>query len=174
FREETGAVGLFLGGFFFASVAFGYVFRGSPEVVLMGCVFFALLLWRRARTAARTGTRTGRLAMAGALLAAASLHQPVLALLGLAAVVDLALGRQWKGAAAIVFSGLFVFGVLAAGQRRLTGVWSPEHPREGVQRRSFETEFPIESAQDLWQAYGTSRPAAEWASGLRLLPLNLR
>jgi hypothetical protein len=170
FREETGATGLFLGGFFFASAAFGYVFRGSPEVFLMGCVFFALVLWRRART----GTRTGRLALAGALLAAASLHQPALALLGLAVVADLALGRRWKGAAAMVLGGLLAFGVLAAGQRRLTGVWSPAQPREGVQRRSFETEFPVESAQDLWQAYGAGRPASEGAAGLRLLPRNLR
>jgi hypothetical protein len=174
FREETGATGLFLGGFFFASAALGYVFRGSPEVFLMVCVFFALVLWRRTRTAARTGTRTGMLALSGALLAAASLHQPALALLGVVVVVDLALGGQWKGAAAVALSGLLVFGVLAAGQRRLTGVWSPAHPREGVQRRSFETEFPVESQGDLWQAYGTSRPAPEWASGLRLLPLNLR
>jgi hypothetical protein len=113
------------------------------------------------------------LALAGALFAAASLHEPALALVGLAAVADLALGGRWKGAAALVLAGVLVFGVLALGQRKLTGVWSPANPREGIQRRTFESEFPVESQADLWQAYGKSRPAPDIAAGLRLLPRNL-
>ena len=39
-------------------------------------------------------------------------------------------------------------------QWKLTGTWSPYR---GVQRRSFESDYPIESTKDLWQAYrGTS------------------
>jgi hypothetical protein len=179
YREQgEQAGGLFLAGFFFASAAFGYVFRGSPEVFLMACVFFGVLLWKRTAGTARTGRTTDlgefrALALAGALFAAAALHEPALALLGLAAAVDLLLGGKWKGAAVLVLAGAMVFGVLAAGQRKLTGAWSPANPREGIQRRTFEDEFPIESQGDLWQAYGKSRPAPDLAAGLRLLPRNL-
>ena len=39
-------------------------------------------------------------------------------------------------------------------QWRVTGTWSPYR---GVQRRSFESDYPVESRKDLWQAYrGTS------------------
>jgi hypothetical protein len=172
YREETGAVWLFLAGFFFASAAFGYAFRGSPEVFLMACVYFGLLHWLvRIRTGGPTEFRM--LAVAGALFAAAALHEPALALLGLAAAVDLVLDGNWKGAVVLVLAGALVFGVLAAGQRKLTGAWSPANPREGIQRRTFESEFPIESQADLWQAYGKSRPAPDLAAGLRLLPRNL-
>ncbi|MES1245968.1 MAG: hypothetical protein ABUT39_30450, partial [Acidobacteriota bacterium] len=167
FRDQ--AAGVFLAGFFFASAAFGYVFRGSPEVFLMACVFFGLALWRK--TAGTSGMRG--LVLAGALFAAAALHEPVLALVGLAVAVDLALNGRWKGAAALVLAGAAVFGVLAAGQRKLTGAWSPASPREGIQRRAFEDEFPLESQADLWQAYGKSRPAPDLGTGLRLLLRNL-
>ena len=148
---------LFLGGFFFASAAFGYVFRGSPEVFLMACVFFALLLWRRSRA----------LWVAGALLGAACLHQPALALIAVA----LAFSGRWRQTAAFVLGGLLVFGLLSVQQRRMTGVWNPSDPREGVQRRSFETELPLESSQDVWQAYGKEQGIS--TDGFRLLPWNL-
>ncbi|HEX3130144.1 MAG TPA: hypothetical protein VH394_22605, partial [Thermoanaerobaculia bacterium] len=166
FRDQGGAV--FLVGFFFASAAFGYVFRGSPEVFLMACLFFGLVLWKRTALGEMRG-----LALAGALFAAAALHEPLLALVGLAVAVDLALEGRWKGAAVLVLAGAMVFGVLAAGQRKLTGAWNPAHPREGIQRRAFESEFPVESQADLWQAYGKSRPAPDLGAGLRLLPRNL-
>ena len=175
YRERAGLVGLFLAGFFFASAAFGHVFRGSPEVFLMACVFFGLVLWKR--TEGTAGSKDlgdmRALALAGALFAAAALHEPVLALVGLAAAVDLAWSRQWKRAAALVLAGAVVFGVLATGQRKLTGAWNPANPREGIQRRTFESEFPLESQADLWQAYGKSRPAPDLVSGLRQLPRNL-
>lgn len=172
FREQTGAVGVFLAGFFFASAAFGYVFRGSPEVFLMACLFFGLMIWKRTAGTRDLGEMRG-LALAGALFAAAALHEPWLALVGLAVAVDLALGGKRKGAAVLVLSGLAVFGILATGQRKLTGAWTPANPREGIQRRTFESEFPIESQADLWQAYGKSHPAPDLAAGLRLLPRNL-
>ena len=153
---------LYLGGFFFASASFGYVFRGSPEVFLMACVFFALLFWRRQRPGA-----------AGALLAAASLHQPALALHGLAVAADLALARRWKGVALLVVAGAFSFGLLGLLQWRMTGVWSPADPPEGVQRRTFETGFPIETPQDVWQGYGRDQGAAVGGvGGVRLLARN--
>jgi hypothetical protein len=165
---QDGAHPIFLGGFFFASASFGYVFRGSPEVFLMACVFFALLPWRRAR---RQAEPLWSLVGAGALLAAASLHQPALALLGVAVAVDLFLAGRWKGAALLVAAGALAFGLLAAQQRRMTGVWSPADPRAGVQRRSFEAEFPIETPQDVWQAYGKDQAITK--DGVRLLARNV-
>lgn len=176
FREETGATGLFLGGFFFASASFGQVFRGSPEVFLMVCVFFALLLWRRARALPQWGADDlWSLMLAGALLGAASLHRPELALFGVAAAVDLSLVRRWKGAVLLLVAGALVFGLLAAGQRRMIGAWNPADPGAGIQRRSFETEVPIETHGDLWQAYGKAGtgPVPGGSDGLRLLPWNL-
>jgi len=149
---------LFLGGFFFASAAFGYVFRGSPEVFLMACLFFALFLGRRQPAAA------------GALLAAASLHQPTLALLGVALVADLALAGRRKGAALLIVAGALTFGLLAAAQWKMTGVWSPADPGEGIPRRSFEADFPLETSQDVWQGYGQGGYLD--TDGLRLLARN--
>lgn len=143
---------LFLGGFFFASAAFGYVFRGSPEVFLMACVFFALLLWRRAR---EQPAPLWSLVGAGALLAAASLHQPALALFAVAVAADLAFAGRWKGAALLLGAGALAFGLLGVLQWRMTGAWSPADPPERVQRRSFEADFPVESRQDVWQGYGS-------------------
>lgn len=162
FKEASG---LLLGGFFFASASFGYVFRASPELFLMACLFFALLLTRGERG-------DWRLAAAGALLGVACLHQPMLALLGGALALDLGLRSRWKGAALLVLSGALAFGVLAAGQRRLTGVWNPANPPAGVQRRAFESEMPLEGEQDLWQAYGREGTGVDWSEGARWLPRN--
>jgi len=162
---------LFLGGFFFASASFGYVFRGSPEVFLMACVFFALLLWRRAR---EQPDPLWSLLGAGALLAAASLHQPALALLGAALAADLAFaGRaeRWKRAVLLLGAGALAFGLLGLVQWRMTGVWRPADPPEGVQRRSFEADFPIETPQDVWQGYGKDQGSP--ADGFRLLARNV-
>ena len=46
-RNQQGATGPFLAGFFFASAAFCYVFWMQPEVFNMACLFFPLLLWHR-------------------------------------------------------------------------------------------------------------------------------
>jgi hypothetical protein len=171
FQDSNPGNPLFLGGFFFASASFGYVFRGSPEVFLMACVFFALLLWRRAR---QQPDRLWSLVGAGALLAAASLHQPALALLGVAVAVDLFLSGRWKGAALLVVAGALAFGLLAVTQRQMTGVWSPADPREGIQRRSFETDFPIETSQDVWQGYGRDQGTSlGGVGGVRLLARNV-
>ncbi|HVG08329.1 MAG TPA: hypothetical protein VNM67_11530 [Thermoanaerobaculia bacterium] len=159
---------LFLGGFFFASASFGYVFRGSPEVFLMACVFFALLLWQRARQQAGP---LWSLVGAGVLLAAASLHQPALALLGVAVAVDLFLSGRWRRAAILVIAGVLALGLLAAVQWRMTGVWSPAYPREGIQRRSFENDFPLETAGDVWQGYGRDQGTS--TDGVRLLARNI-
>lgn len=133
---------LFLGGFFFASAAFGYVFRGSPEVFLMACVFFALVLWKRERFVG-----------AGILLGVASVHQPWLALLGSALVID-----RRKGAIPLLLAGALAFGLLSIPQ------WE-----RGDRHRTFEADFPLESSQDVWQAHGD--PAA--AADVGPLPRNL-
>ncbi|HET9229080.1 MAG TPA: glycosyltransferase family 87 protein [Thermoanaerobaculia bacterium] len=123
---------LFLGGFFFASASFGYVFRGSPEVFLMASVFFALLLWKREKPVP-----------AGVLLGVASLYQPWLALLGLALIVS-----RRKGAIPLLLAGILAFGVLSIPQ------WD-----RGAQRRTFEADFPLES--DTWQSYGDQATVAD-------------
>lgn len=165
------APALLLAGFFWASAALGYVFRASPEVFLMACLFFALLLWRRGR---ERPAADWRLAAAGALLGAACLHQPALALLGGAVALDLGLQSRWRTAALLVLSGALVLGLLAAGQRRMAGAWNPAHPPVGVQRRAFAAELPLESSQDVWQAYGKA-PAAgvDGSEAARWLPRNL-
>ncbi|HEX5720067.1 MAG TPA: hypothetical protein VF179_28180, partial [Thermoanaerobaculia bacterium] len=164
FQDSNPVNSLFIGGFFFASASFGYVFRGSPELFLMACVFFALLLWRQAR---QQPEPLWSLVGAGVLLAAACLHQPALALLGVAVAVDLLLAGRWKGAALLVAAGALAFGLLAVTQWQMTGVWSPADPREGIQRRSFEAEFPIETPQDVWQGYGRDQGTS--TDGVRLL-----
>jgi len=79
FRREGGehpGFGFFLGGFFFGSAAFVYVFWMQPEVFNMACVFFALLAWHALRRRESFGGRelAGLLLMAaaGLLLAAAA------------------------------------------------------------------------------------------------------
>ncbi|HXO22088.1 MAG TPA: hypothetical protein VOA87_19395 [Thermoanaerobaculia bacterium] len=157
FRAESGYVGLYLAGFFFASVAYNYVFWMQPEVFNMACVFFPLLLWQHLR---RRGDDEERprdlwlLAGAGALLAAAFVSKETMVLLGGPIAVDLAWRRRFGALAAFVAPALLALVLLAGTQQRLTGSWSPYR---GVQRRSFESEYPIESRRDLWQLYrGTS------------------
>jgi hypothetical protein len=171
FRREgaDGHLGLFLGGFFFASAAFVYVFWMQPEVFNMACVFFPLLIWQVLR---RREIFRGRdlllLAVAGALLAAAAASKENLAIFALPVALDLAwphlrslrrsLGEQglrsFAPAAALVAAALVALLLMAAFEKRMTGSWSPYR---GVQRRSFDSEFPLESPKDFWELYrGTS------------------
>jgi hypothetical protein len=154
-KGESGQVGLFLGGFFFASAAFVYVFWMQPEVFNMACVFFPLLAWLHLRRLPQwRGRDYWLLAGAGALLAAAFVSKEPTVVLGAPIAIDLAWQRRWKGLACLAAPALLGLVLLAAAQWRLTGTWSPYR---GVQRRSFETEYPLESRRDLWEAYrGTS------------------
>lgn len=170
-RREAGHVGLFLGGFFFASAAFSYVFWMQPEVFDMACVFFPLLIWlalrRRdgvsppppARPAMKWWDQGRRredvlMALAGLLLAAAAFSKLPAAALALPIAVDLAWRRRWRGLVALALPSLFGLVLLCAVEKKATGSWSPYL---GLQRRSFESEYPIESRRDLWAAYrGTS------------------
>lgn len=161
-REETGAVALFAGGFFFASALVAAVFRAGPEVFTGACLFFALFLWSR-----RTGPRP--LAAAGLLLAAAAFAAPWTALLALPVLADLVLRRRFRDALAVLAPALLAFGILTLVQWRLTGDWTGHG---GVQRRTFESEFPLETPADLWQGYRGAEPASDVETGLRLLPRN--
>lgn len=155
FQDQQGSPGLFLGGFFFASAAFCYVFWMQPEVFNMACVFFPLLLWQwlRKKEVWRTSDYW-LLAGAGALLAAAFVSKEPTVLLGGPIAVDLLWRRRWKGLAALALPAVLGLLFLLGVQWRMTGTWSPYRD---VQRRSFETDYPIESSKDLWQAYrGTS------------------
>ncbi|HEV8578355.1 MAG TPA: hypothetical protein VGX68_04675 [Thermoanaerobaculia bacterium] len=173
-RRETGLATLFVCGFFFASAAFACAFRLEPEVFLMACGFFPLLAWQALRK--RPEWRRSHLAAfagAGVLLGAASMSSPLLALLGLPILVDLAARRRWRGALAIVTGALLAIGGLALLQRVGTHEWSAYG---GAQRRTFEAEFPLESPRDLWQGYGAETAAgtsSDLAAGLKLLPRNL-
>jgi len=170
-RRQEGDVhlGLLLGGFFFASAAFVYVFWMQPEVFNMACVFFALLAWQALREREAFGRRhLALLGIAGALLAAAAASKENLEIFAAPIAVDLLWRRKrtgdappaaparerWKAVLAFVLPALFAVLFMAAAEKRLTGSWSPYR---GVQRRSFDSEFPIESPKDFWALYrGTS------------------
>jgi hypothetical protein len=172
-KEETGLVGLFVCGFFFASAAFAYTLRREPEVFLMACVFFPLLAWRSLRQRSQTGrTHLALLAGAGLLLGALLVSSPWLAVLGLPILVDLAARRRWRGALAVIAGAVLAAGLLALLQRAGTGEWSAFG---GAQRRTFEAEFPLESPRDLWQGYRgeAGESSQDLAPALRLLPRNL-
>lgn len=147
--------GLFLAGFFFASAAFVYVFWLQPEVFNMACVFFPLAIWAGLRGRPRWGWGAyGLLFVAGLMLAAAFVSKEPLAVMALPLGVDLLWSRRFKGLAAVVLGGLVGVALLVGVQYKLTDAWSPYRD---VQRRSFETEYPLETDQDLWELYkGTS------------------
>ena len=173
-RQESGFTGLFVCGFFFASAAFAYAFRLEPEAFLMACVFFPLLVWQRQRQ--RSDEQRGDLALlagAGALLGAALISSPWLAVLGLPVLLDLVMRRRWRCTLAVVAGFVLTAGLLALLQRAGTGEWSASG---GAQRRTFDAELPLESPRDLWQGYG-GEPAdgapQDLAAGLKLLPRNL-
>src|SRR5215213_5724963 len=161
-RDETGAAALFAAGFFFASAFFAGVFRAGPEVFTGACLFFSLFLWRRGQ-----GLRS--FAATGLLLAAAAFAAPWTALLALPVLADLVLRRRVREALAVLLPALLAFGVLALVEWRLTGDWTAQG---GVQRRTFESEFPLETSAELWQGYRGAEPASDLATGLRLLPRN--
>lgn len=159
---------LFVAGFFFASAALAYAFRLEPDIFLMACVFFPLLAWRRLE-----GERWRDLAFlagSGILLGAAVTASPLLGLLGLPILIDLAARRRWRGLAAVIAGALLAVGLLALVQRVGTGEWSAFG---GAQRRTFDTEFPLESPRDLWQGYRSEEASPGIATGLRMLPRNL-
>jgi hypothetical protein len=154
-RQESGHYGLFLGGFFFASAALAYVFWLQPEVFNMACVFFPLLIWQALRRRPRWGRREHLLlALAGVLLGAAYVSKEPTVLLGAPIVADLLWQRRFSGLLALAAPLAAGLALLFAVQWHMTGSFSPYR---GVQRRSFESEFPFESRNDLWQLYrGTS------------------
>src|SRR5260370_23996803 len=154
-RRERGHVGLYLGGFFFASVAFCYVFWMQPEVFDMACAFFPLLIWQVVRRRPLWSWREHvLLVVAGLLLVAGFASKEPSAVLAAPIVVDLAWQRRFRGLLALLAPALVGVALLFAAQRHLTGTFSPYRR---VQRRSFESEYPLQSQRDLWADYrGTS------------------
>ncbi|HEV2852970.1 MAG TPA: hypothetical protein VHC97_09225 [Thermoanaerobaculia bacterium] len=174
-KEETGLAGLFVAGFFFASAALAYAFRMEPEVFLMACAFFPLLLWQRLRSLPDLPDWRRRhlagLAAAGALVGAALTSSPLLAVLGVPVLIDLALRRRFRGVLVFLAGLLLAAGALTLLQRVGTQEWTPFG---GAQRRTFTDEFPLESPRDLWQGYrGESGEPVDGTAGLKLLPGNL-
>lgn len=161
FFRARGA-GVLLAGFFFASAAFGYVFRLEPAVFTMACLFFPLLLWRKLRRRPIWGRREDLLlALAGMLLSGAILTGGPAALLGLPIAVDLGLERRFRGLLVLVGSAVLAFALAGAMQRHWTGTWSPYRaPR----RSTFTNEFPIESRRDVWQLRLPAR-SGPWSAG---------
>jgi hypothetical protein len=154
-REESGHVGLFLCGFFFASASFCYVFWLQPEVFDMACAFFPLLIWQVVRRRQAWSWREPvLLGAAGLLLAAGVASKEPMGLLGAPIAIDLAWQRRFRGLLALAAPALLGLALLFAAQRHLTGSISPYRD---VQRRSFESQYPLESQRDLWGLYrGTS------------------
>ena len=142
---------LFLGGFFFASASLVYVFWLQPEVFNMACTFFPLAIWAVLRGRPRWG-RLDHLALtaAGFLLAAAAVSKEPLAVMALPLVVDLAWSRRWRGLATLVAAGIVGLFLFVGVQVKLTGAVSPYRD---VQRRSFESNYPLEMEGDPWGLY---------------------
>lgn len=151
FARHPGRVGLFVAGFFFASVAFSYVFWLQPEVFNMAVVFFALAAWHHVRNRPRWGSFEYLCVAAAGTLAAAAFVSKEPTVLVLAPIgVDLLWQRRWKG---LLVSGAAVavlLAILIGLQWEMTGQWSPYR---GVYRRSFEMDYPEESPLDLWSRY---------------------
>jgi hypothetical protein len=154
-RRESGHVGLYIGGFFFASVAFSYVFWMQPEVFDMACAFIPLLIWQVVRRRQVWSWREpALLGFAGLVLAVGFVSKEPSGVLFVPIVVDLLWQRRFRGTLALLAPALVGIALLFAAQRHLTGSFSPYR---GVQRRSFESEYPAESQRDFWALYrGTS------------------
>lgn len=171
---ENGPGSLFAGGFFLASAALAYAFRLEPEVFVMACVFFPLLIWQRQRRVLATGRNDlALLALAGALLGVVLIQSPLAAILGLPVLADLAWRRRWRDLAAVALAGLLAAGGLALFHKGATGEWTAF---DGSLRRTFTTAFPLQSPGDPWQGYRAESPDAAssgLAAGVRLLPRNL-
>ncbi len=168
---ENALAGLFAGGFFFASAALAYAFRLEPDVFVMACAFFPLLIWQRLRKApGMDRNHLALLALAGVLLGVLLIQNPLAALLGLPVLADFAWRRRWRDFAAVALAGLLAAGALALLQKGVTGEWTAFG---GAQRRTFETAFPLQSPGDPWQGYRGEDPDLNLAAGLRLLPRNL-
>jgi hypothetical protein len=167
-RRESGHYGLFLAGFFFASTALVYVFWLQPEVFNMACVFFPLLIWLVLRNRPRWGWRDhALLGLAGVLLAAAYVSKEPTVLLGAPIVADLVWQRRFSGLLALAAPLAVGLALLFAVQWHMTGSFSPYR---GVQRRSFESEFPLESRNDLWQLYRGTTFGSWSALGIETTP----
>jgi len=165
---ENGAAGLFLAGGFFASASFAYVFRLEPEAFAMAGAFLPLAAWLHLRRRPAWRDRDlWLLAGAGALLAAAALVRPPVALLALPVVVDLARLRRWPGLAVLAAGALVCLAAASAVERRLEGGW-PWAPA-GV-RRTFFDEFPVESQRALWAAESPAVPAMPTTSAPQATP----
>jgi hypothetical protein len=170
-RDESGHVGLYLGGFFFASAAFCYVFWMQPEVFDMACAFFPLLIWQVVRRRAEWSWREPLLlAVAGLLLAAGVASKEPSGVLAAPIGIDLLWQRRFRGVLALAAPALVGLALLFAAQRHLTGSFSPYR---GVQRRSFESQYPLESQRDFWALYrGTS--FGSWSAlGIETTPRQL-
>lgn len=177
--DENGLAGIFASGFFFASAAMAYAFRLEPDVFVMACAFFPLLIWQRLRRVPGTGRNDlALLALAGVLLGVVLVQSPLVAILGLPFLADLAWRRRWRDFAAVALAGLLAAGALALFHKGVTGEWTAF---EGAQRRTFTTAFPLQSPGDPWQGYRGEAPdgaasdiaTSEIAAGLGLLPRNL-
>lgn len=150
--RHPGGGRLLVAGFFFASAAAVWTLRFDPAVLVMSCAFSGVALWCRVRAEPLWGRRELLpLAGAGALLAVAAFHEPLVALLALPVAVDLLWCRRWKAAAVFVLALLAAGLALAGVQERLTGAWGPELLRDA---RTYAGPFPLEA-----------RPAVEEPSG---------
>jgi hypothetical protein len=163
-REGGGWAGVAVAGFFFASAALTAAFRFDGEAFAMACAFLPLALWRLAGGGeGRRGRLLAVWGLAGALAVAGALAQPLLALLAVPVVVDLAWGRRLRRLGAFAAGALLAAALLLAAGRRLTGSWLPQR---AASQASFESAFPVgEEAAAAWQAAAGSGAREGWLPG---------
>ncbi len=167
-RGESGHVGLYLAGFFFASAAFCYVFWLQPEVFDMACAFFPLLIWQVVRRRQVWSWREpALLGVAGLLLAAGFVSKEPIGVLAAPIAIDLLWQRRFRGVLALAAPALAGLALLFAAQWHLTGSYSPYR---GVHRRSFESEYPLESKRDFWALYRNTSFGSWSALGIETTP----
>lgn len=129
-----------LAGFLLLSGATAHVLLPQPEVLAMLLVFTGTHLWL---TAPRPGG-PGRWAAAGGLLGLAAAIQPPLALVGLAALADLARRRCWRRLGVTVLAAGAALGAEASATALLTG----RPPSAAREERIFEAAFPLAAGME--------------------------
>jgi len=137
-------------GYFFVSASYAYVFWIEPEIANLTAVALALFLSLHeldpragdgplARLLAGVFNDRTRWLWAGLAIGAAVNSKPIHIIFLLPGAVAALSRRSWRNLAALAIGTVLSVGGIAAGQKILTGVWSPY---VGVERQGFRVKDP--------------------------------